>query len=459
MIPPSTFSDASPALVPIGQTDVPEAHWTATGTLQLRFALSRELRFRPDPVEFRFVESPLFELRLKENPHSVSLKVVMKHDGTLSPDEEKEVVEGELDWAFLKAGETYHFAMTWDAAGGRLNVYLNGALQEELRLRRNSPAWPIPESPSGPLLMHQSQFPEDRGKSLVIQCPEVWLVPQCLSAEEIRASAENSIKSPPFPLTGEGRWGFLSPMDVSGYQLAPLYTADFSKPLDVLKEERLLHEGARVRQPQSEWVLEGRGEAHTQNDSCIVESVPRDYGHALVLWNTRPFPANILIEFTMEPEDPSKGLGIVFFATRALKGGSPFEPGLEERNGIFSRYHSGELNGYHVSYWSANSRPGNILRRTSNLRKNKGFVLCSVGPDHIGGSEPAPRRVRILSFEGHIQVETDGKLALSFMDDGTFFGPAHKGGWIGLRQMGSADRVVYRDFCVWEVRLSKDGEP
>jgi hypothetical protein len=441
-------------------TDVSDELWSETGTFLVGFILSREMKFRSDPVEIPFAESPLFDLRLEETTHSVKLKVVMKHDGGLSPEEEKEIVRGDVEWAFLKEGQPYFLALTWDAPAGKLDLYLNGTLQEQLRIRRRATSWTIPESPSGPLRLHRTNPTEGARQDIIVQYHFSSVEPHRWSPERIRDVAEKEdLGMPHFPLTGEGRWEHTEPLDLSGYKLTPLYEADFSCPLEVTKESAFFDGDRRAREPESEWVLEGPGEARTQDGLCLVESVPRDFGNALVLWNTRLFPRDILIEFTMEPENSSKGLGIVFFATRNLDGGSPFAPGLKKRDGGFPRYHSGELNGYHVSYWSANSRPGNILRRTSNLRKNKGFVLCEVGPDHIGGSAPGPQKIRILSVDGLIQVESNGKMVLSFQDDGNFFGPPHADGWIGLRQMGSADKVTYHDFRVSEASRQAAATP
>lgn len=441
-----------PALV----IPVPDHLWQAEGTLAFRFRPSRQLQFQPDQATtLLLAQSPLFTLKMTETPHAVDLQVIMSHDGNFSEDEEMEISNGSLSWAFLRADQWYDFALTWNAAEGKLAVYLNGTLQEELRLKRPHSPWPIPKKLSGNLILGGVEIQKQDTSPVEIPFRDIELWTQCLTGDQLRSLC-GDFANP--PLAGEGRWEFTDALDVSPYNLSLFYEADFSRPLDVVMESDLFENGERVRQPQSEWVLEGSGRAYTDSGACIVESVPRDFSNALVLWSTRKFPRDLLIEFTMQPENPSRGLGIVFFATRNLQGGSPFEPGMPIREGRFARYHSGLLNGYHVSYWSCNSRPGNILRRTSNLRKNNGFILCAVGPDHIGGSTPGPKSVRILKFDNTIQVETDGKMALSWRDDGSFAGPPRDDGWIGLRQMGSADRITYRDFRVWQVFPAENPE-
>ena len=170
-----------------------------------------------------------------------------------------------------------------------------------------------------------------------------------------------------------------------------------------------------------------------------------------VLWSTRRFPKSFLLEFGVSPINANIGLTIVFFATRSLEGGSPFDLGLPKRAGNFRTYHSGALNGYHCSYWATNPADGGILRRTTNLRKNCGFAMPAAGIDRIGGEGPGPHRVRILKVAGKIRAETRGKLALIFDDDGKTYGPVWKDGWIGLRQMGHSEQVSYTHFKVWKV--------
>ena len=133
---------------------------------------------------------------------------------------------------------------------------------------------------------------------------------------------------------------------------------------------------------------------------------------------------------------------------RAVDGGSPFELGLPKRAGKFGEYIRGGLQCYHCSYWAT---VRGILRRTANLRKNPGFAMPAVGIDRIGGTGPGPHRVRLLKVGGRIQLETQGRLALVFEDDGNTHGPKLGDGYIGLRQMAHSRRVSYTHFKVWKV--------
>lgn len=429
---------------------IPDALWQPKGTLEFRFRPSRELRYRSDePISTVLARCPMFEMTLTENNQLTQLNLCMAHDGSLDEDEAKALATGNIFWAFLRADQWYHFALTWDASRGELDVYLNGSIQEELRLLRRRPAWPTPSNPSGDLELGGVLGAGTKDEArLAIDSVMLW--PDCLSEQDVAARLNDR---PNFALQGEGRWDFPGSLDLSPYQLTTIYEADFSQPLNVIHEDDLFDGDQRVRDPKGyEWVLEGTGTARVENDTCIVEAPNRERGNHLVLWNTQPFPDNVLIEWEMEPEDDTSGLAIIFFATRNLAGGSPFEPGLPKRWGHFPKYHSDQLNGYHISYWPCNwQQERGILRRTANLRKNAGFRMPAVGVDRIGGSGPGFHKVRLLKMGNRIRLEANGRMSVIYDDDGQTYGPVRTDGWIGLRQMGSAHRITYRNLRVHQV--------
>ncbi|MHC4511400.1 MAG: DUF1961 family protein, partial [Planctomycetota bacterium] len=124
----------------------------------------------------------------------------------------------------------------------------------------------------------------------------------------------------------------------------------------------------------------------------------------------------------VRPQNRKKGLNIVFFNARGINGESIFDPTLQERNGVFKQYHSGDLNNYHVSYWAGD-------RGFSNLRKNRGFHLVSSGKDYIIAGDPnAFQTVQIYKRAEKIRVTVDGLVAVAFDDDGKTFGSVHKDG-------------------------------
>ena len=423
---------------------VPDGAWTPAGTLAFRMRLSRAIRFNPDkPPALALVRCPLFTLKLMERKSCVHLSALMAVEGKRTKAMNK-AVYGRLDWSHLKGGAWYELTFTWDSAGGRMDTYLNGALQQEMRLRALWLPWKPPANPSGALELGGIMGRGDTAVRVAID--EVRLYPRFMDEAAVKATLKGR---PSFTLTGEGRWDYAGSLDLKPYQLTLVYEADFSKPLNWVHEDGLFDGDQRARLPQGkDWVLEGGGKAWTEKGRVIVQSSDNGGRGHLVLWNTRPFPENFLLEFGMSPRDSRNGLTIIFFAVKNLKGGSPWDLWTPRRAGDFRTYHSGALNGYHTSYWAAN--PG-ILRRTTNLRKNAGFLMPAAGIDRIGGMGPGPHRVRLLKVGGMIRLETRGRLALVYDDDGATCGPVWKDGWIGLRQMSHTRRNSYTHFKVWQV--------
>jgi acetyl esterase/lipase len=210
-------------------------------------------------------------------------------------------------------------------------------------------------------------------------------------------------------------------------------------PADVDYDHPIYESSFEGQAALGDWRLEGGKRMSIAKGNLVLESRPTlDDRNHLVCWLAREVPADFLLEFTVRPQDRKTGLNIVFFNARGVKGESIFDPTLQERNGVFKQYHSGDLDSYHVSYWAGD-------RGFSNLRKNHGFHLVSSGKDYIMVGEPnAFQTVRIYKRAGKIRVTVDGLVATAFDDDGKTFGPVHNhSGWIGLRQMGHTRRCEY----------------
>lgn len=254
----------------------------------------------------------------------------------------------------------------------------------------------------------------------------------------------------PLPDTSDAGRG----LDLSALKLAPLYEADFQKPLRLVKEADLFADGQRVRQPdEAEWVLEGQASAGTRDGRLHLVN---EGGH-LVCWNTQLFPADLLLEFGVVPVDANQGLNIVFFAATGRGGGGIFGKDQPFRDGIFKTYHSGGLDSYHVSYWATHA--SGAARDTAHIRKNHGFHLVSQGRDFITRAGPGPHRVRVLKLGGRIEVEVNGKLSVRWTDDGQTHGPVLKGGLIGLRQMLHTQACGYTHFKVWSATAKPGKSP
>jgi len=198
------------------------------------------------------------------------------------------------------------------------------------------------------------------------------------------------------------------------------------------------------------WTLEGGDRAVIEKGSLVLYNEPKkgEEGKAshLVCWLGKELPSDYLMEFTVTPKDRKMGLNIVFFNARGIGGESVLDPSLEPRAGEFHKYHSGDLNNYHLSYFAAG-------RDAANLRKNKGFQLVSMGADLIGqGKQGEPQTVRIYKKGGKVRVIVDDIVALKFDDDGKRYGPVLKSGWVGLRQMGHTGHCAYGHFKVWPLK-------
>jgi hypothetical protein len=251
-------------------------------------------------------------------------------------------------------------------------------------------------------------------------------------------------------------------LDLSKYDLRPVYSANFSSPQKVSREEDFIKkssDGAWRRigkpDPEAEWIAEGWGGAEVSDGKLRVAPYPFDnQGHLkasaaanrshMVVWNRRIFPSNFLLEYEMDPGVSTSGLTIVLFSAVGKNGQDIFDLSLPPRRAEYKTYHSGEIANYSDSYWSRNTE---IESKTNRLRKNPGFTLLTEAPSLTTGSIVAPYRVRILKSGAHIEVEINGNAVIKFDDVDKPLGA----GRIGLRSMEGVTMVTYDNFKVWEL--------
>jgi hypothetical protein len=197
----------------------------------------------------------------------------------------------------------------------------------------------------------------------------------------------------------------------------------------------------------SHWRLEGGTRVSIANGKLVLESEPGQRPGSLVCWLTTELPAEFLLEFSVRPRDRNDGLNIVFFSTRGVNEESIFDPALKPRNGGFSQYHSGDIKGYHISYWASG-------RGTVNVRKNPGFALVATGPDRVREAPADSFQVVRLYKKGRtIRLMVDDVISVAFDDDGRSHGPVwNHPGWIGLRQMGTTVRCEYDHLAVYPLK-------
>jgi len=409
--------------------EVPDSLWRNQGTIAYEFKLSEEaLKSRSN-----LLQSPVLYMMLRGNYMWPEFSAVPTPKG-----ERQERIQ----FAFFKPEQWYHLTICWDGPGAKMRLYLNGELQQLAYMRQ----W-TEDKFSGPMILGDEH----------IKTRNITMYDGFADADFVKELTGNLDLT---PLSGEGREVYSGPMETDKYTKRLVYEADFSKNPKIVTEKSLFSDGKRKKLPDDAvWVIEGRATAETRDGKMIVTNSPEgentDHNHA-VLWNTKIFPENFLLEFEMTPQDPGKGLAIIFFCSTAKgTGGSVFSEGLPKRDGNFGRYNRGAINCYHTSYW-ASSADGSRL--TTNLRKNYGFHLVALGDENIAATtmdpennEKGPFKVRLMKVDNLIQVETMGQLVLRWEDDGEKYGPVYGAGQIGLRQMGHAGQVTYDSFKVYEI--------
>jgi len=214
------------------------------------------------------------------------------------------------------------------------------------------------------------------------------------------------------------------PVGCSGSEL--LYEDAFSAPKE-----------ARDAAAAKDWVMEGGGIAEwadgylrlrSKHYTPARSSVETDH---FVYWLKRDFPADAAAEWDFRFPDwavSPNGLAILFLCAQGARGEDLFDPKLAARDGVFARYHSGDINCYHVSYFAGK-------RGKANVRKNAGFHLVASADDLVASGGPEKwHRLLLSRFGGRLELTVDGKPCLSWADDGRVCGPLLGGGKIGLRQ-------------------------
>jgi hypothetical protein len=351
-------------------------------------------------------------------------------------------------FAWLAPDQWYHVAVAWKAATGEVDIYVNGWAQQ----RTNLATWKV--TATGGTLDLGGILGKD-AEAATIQVREPELRAWHMTEPQLRTA----LRGRTFPDGGEGvRKKLEAPLDLSKFKLTPIFETDFTKPLPIIHEDTLFDGDKRVREPKpGEWVLEGPAKAFTKDGQLTIDNLDTGVLDHAVLWLPRTFPESFLVEYDITIEKPEEGLAILFCAARPVDDptGSIFKPGLPRRNGTFQTYIRGEVNSYHVSYLSAGPRNSSIpgARRTANVRKNSGFWLVASGDDQIQGHGygRVPHHIRLLKVKNHLQVEVNGKLSVSFTDDGKTYGPVWGDGYIGLRQMNHILSATYQNLRVYRV--------
>jgi len=348
----------------------------------------------------------------------------------------------------LEPDKWYHVAVSWNAGTGDIDVFVNGWAQQRVHL----PPWKLPSGAPGPITLGAATGEGDTAVQVSVGSIELYA--WFMTEAQLRPLL---MGRPMCHLGSEVRQGYEAPLDLSGYQLEPIFAPDFGEPLPIIAESTLFEGDQRAREPEpGQWVLEGPAKALTADGQLTIDNLSSGGDH-VVLWLPRPFPKDFLLEFDITVERPDEGLAIVFFAARPVgdPAGSIFKLGLAKRNGTFRNYIVGDVNSYHVSYLAASSS-GTMggCRRSANCRKNSGFWLVACGDDQIFGKNlgRGPHHVRFLKVGNKIRVEANHRLSVAFDDDGKTYGPAWGDGYIGLRQMNHLLSAQYQNLKVYAVK-------
>ena len=168
-----------------------------------------------------------------------------------------------------------------------------------------------------------------------------------------------------------------------------------------------------------------------------------------MFWCPVDFPESFIAEWDFQALS-HYGLAIAFFAARGENGEDLFDPSLPPRDGNFAHYISGSITSYHISYF-ANIENFQMGRTDSNLRKNNKFYRVGGGPVAVRPDAQGWQRIRLVKDGNRIQLYNNGKLYVDWTDDDPErYGPPHKDGKIGLRQM-KPTIGLYRNFRVWQL--------
>jgi len=413
------------------------------GTIAMRVRASRRLGHVPrdaTPRTVPLVDGPAVRVALVE--HRDCTRFHLYHPGKANRPTAVCRINS------LESDKWYHVAISWNAGAGDVNVFVNGWAQQRVQL----PPWKLPPGPPAPIALGAATGEGEAAVKVSVGSIELyaWFMTEAQLRPLLVGRSMCDVGS-------EVRQSYEDPLDLSGYQLSPIFAPDLDKPLPIIAESTLFEGDQRVREPEpGQWVLEGPAKAFTADGKLTIDNLSSGGDH-VVLWLPRAFPKDLLLEFDITVERPDEGLAIVFFAARPVGDptGSIFKLGLAKRNGTFRNYIVGDVNSYHVSYLAASSA-GSIAgcRRSANCRKNSGFWLVACGDDQIFGRNlgRGPHRVRFLKVGHKIRVEANGRLSVVFDDDGKTYGPVWSDGYIGLRQMNHLLSAQYQNLKVHAVR-------
>jgi rhamnogalacturonyl hydrolase YesR len=217
-------------------------------------------------------------------------------------------------------------------------------------------------------------------------------------------------------------------------------------PIAYNKKDLVYENSFSSKADLNDWRLEGAAKALIRDNRLEMYSPDQKSHH--VFWCPQELPSNFMAEWEMQNLNPKAGLCIVFFAAKGVNGEDVMDPALEKRTGVFSQYTKGDLNNYHISYYTNNPKKPN--RPFSHLRKNKGFKTVQYGARGIPVNSTATHQLQLIKKENHISMSVDGREIINWKDENKELGLPLAEGKFAFRQM-QWSHFTYKNLKIWNI--------
>jgi len=404
----------------IGSCDVKLGAIPEQGTLSIWLKFSREMRLalRGEPGAAPVFRCEDLTLSVSEGKSGPGISVLA------GPLLKNAKYRGKFGCTFthLRAGQWYNFTVTYNApVKNAWRGILNGVTQPEPWWE-----WPFRFENKTTRVELTGLLRRDGAEPVVIALgPVVWIEGQ-VTAKYIMSElkAIRNWKIP--PNRGEGLQVFTEAFDAEALGGRIIYENKFDTPLK-----------------QDEWQLEGPATMKVEDGRLVV----RNADH-VTFWLKKKCPRDFVAAWDFQPSQ-LQGLAIVFISADGLGGKDLFDPTLKKRTGQFQQYVRGDIRSYHFSYYAG-------TRGSANARKNPGLFMVGMCRDIIGedlkAGKKGPWRVAVARRGNRIDVSVDKKRLLTFTDDGVTWGPAHGGGYLGLRQMKRSKLIRYDNLVIYALK-------
>ncbi len=189
-----------------------------------------------------------------------------------------------------------------------------------------------------------------------------------------------------------------------------------------------------------DWIREGSPVVSFPMGAMRLENgLDPELGQAAnyLFWCPQQLPADLAIDWDFRPiREP--GLAMMWFCANGQGGTDLFDPSLAPRDGNYRQYHSGDINGYHASYFRRKNVQHERTFHTCNLRKSCGFHLVAQGGDPIPSVIDVldSYHLQLIKCSNRIRLSINGLTIFDWLDDDpATTGPVHGAGYLGLRQM------------------------